>query len=134
MKNFVKIFSAIFILIIPINAFAVLKIKSWTRTLISAGVPQTIYNAAEYPEIRYVPAFRIFNNNPAAGSNKVYPNDVTASSSNSEPVYPQLGISYSNEQTTGQVAKPFDLQQIFFDADADGAEVIITVIYDDELY
>lgn len=130
MKRLISLIFAAALLVLSARADAILIAKTWKLTLAAAGTPQAIEHPSD-PDLRYVPAFRVFNLSPSTGTNMVYVGDSSVSGADAENIYPQAGISFSNEQTYGQNEKMFDLQQIYFDADAGGTEVIITVIYDD---
>ena len=129
-KTFKIILLLIIAMAIPLSAHAILLMETWKLTLTTAGTAQTI-NSSSFPSIRYVPAYRVYNLSPISGTNNVYVGSSTVSSANAEPLSPSRGVALSNEQTTGQNEKMFDLQQIYFDADTNATEVIITVIYDD---
>lgn len=120
----------IILLVIPLSAHAILVTQTWKITLTTAGTAQNIFDPS-FPNIRYVPAFRVFNLSSAVGTNNIYIGGSDVSALNAEPIYPQWGISFANEQTLGQNEKMFDLQQAYFDADSDGTEIIIMVMYDD---
>lgn len=129
-KLFCYILVAIAAVLIPLSAHAILLSQTWKITLTTAGTAQSIFSAS-FSSIRYVPAFRVFNLSPISGTNNVYVGGSDVSDTNAEMLSPMRGVSYSNEQTTGRNEKMFDLQQIYFDADTDATEIIITVMYDD---
>ena len=131
MNRLLKYFAALFFAMsIPVSAQAILVTQTWKITLTTAGTAQTIVDPT-FTNLRYVPAFRVFNLSSSAGTNAIYVGHSDVSATNAEPIAPQRGVAYSNEQTTGQNEKMFDIQQILFDADTDATAIIVTVMYDD---
>lgn len=130
MKRFLWLMVMVIALAIPLKAHAILVAQTWKITLATAGTAQTIFDSS-FPNLRYVPAFRVFNLSTIPSANGIYVGGSDVSATNAEPIGPQKGIAFSNEQTVGQNEKMFDLQQVLFDADSNGTEIIVTVMYDD---